>query len=206
MATPRPLSFLHPVALYQANALKLKASILEHHSLSDVHDLPSFDLAQRIVHEAGLASVILPLKYRKDWGLHLGIADISDHDFRAVRDADFPSEHLYALIRLQPMTDFVGDLVGCDLSRPWWAAPLTFNSLADLLAPGWKSHCSLRGGRSTWGAQRRAAFEKAFDERWSAFPDLSLEPLITLLPGRVRFASVPRTSSLLVPALAGAAA
>lgn len=203
------------MAIVYSTACALKKALLEHHSLSDVHDLPSFDLAQRVIHEAGLATAIIPLvSAKKAWSLHLAVVDPGEQELRLLPSGGRAAECVYALIQLFPMSDFVSELTTCDLSRPWWAAPLTFTTLADLIAPHWKDHCTYRGGRSHWGDQRRTAFAKAFEEYW---PDpkansspgtgcFSLQPSLEIPAHWLRFFVIPRTSSLLVPALAGATA
>jgi hypothetical protein len=186
------------MTITKAKAILLKDALLEHRSLSDVHNLTSFDLVQRIIHDSYLASALIPLTNspKKDhssakWTMHLAVIDPGDSDWLAFNGPQEPGEPAYALIELQPMTAYVGSLESCDLTKPWWAAAPAFGELARLLAPGYRQRCSLTGGRASWGAQQRAAFSEAFDERW-ADDSLELEPTVIVDPRKVRFGSMPR--------------
>lgn len=181
----------------KTTALKLKASLLEHRTLSEVHSLPAFDLVQQIVHDAGLQTALIPLSRqtkgdhsRRDWELHLLVLEPSGEP-----SFDAETETCYAAIPLKPVTDYAGDLVEIDLSRPWWAAPNAFGRLADVLAPGWI--CCPQDGRASWGQQRRQAFAKGFDLHWACTE--AVEPARTIDLKRTRFTTLPRQGPPLLP-------
>ena len=183
--------------LTKATALKLKNSLLEHHGLSDYHALPGFDLVQQIVHDAGLQTALIPLSRqnkgdhsRRSWELHLLVLEPS-----AEPSFDAETEAYYAAIPLRPVTDYLGELVNVDLSRPWWAARDAFWRLADVLAPSWC--CNPQGGRASWGHQQRQAFAKEFDLYWAYFE--AIAPALTIDTKRSRFTNVPRQGPPLLP-------
>lgn len=181
----------------KATALKLKNSLLEHRSLSEFHALPAFDLVQQIVHDAGLQTALIPLSRqakgghsRRSWELHLLVLEPS-----AEPSFDAETEAYYAAIPLRPVTDYLGELVEVDLSRPWWAARDAFWRLADVLAPNWC--CDPQGGRASWGHQQRQAFAKEFDLYWAHFE--TIKPALTVDNKRARFTTLPRQGPPLLP-------
>jgi hypothetical protein len=188
----------------KAQATKLKASLLEHRSLSDFHSLPRVDLVQTIVHDAGLATASIPMmeRYKKDhsaakWRMHLAVVDPGEQDACFWYDRAEAIDPAYALIELRPMTDYVGTLDTCNLSNLWWSAMGAFHDLASLLAPDWrKAYVRIEAkepnaGRSHWGDQYRRAFVQAFDDHW-ADDSLVLRPTIKADKRLLRFSTAPR--------------
>ena len=188
----------------KTTALKLRASLAEHRALSDFHSLPRHCLVQEIVHNAGLATALIPMmeRYKKDhstakWHMHLAVVDPGSKDFRFWHDRPEAIGLAYAFIELKPMTDFVGTLDTCVLSGLWWTAMGAFTELADLLAPDWhKAYDAIQiadkcDGRAHWGCQSRRAFAQAFDERW-ADDSLVLQPTVKADKRLLRFATAPR--------------
>jgi hypothetical protein len=192
------------MTITKATALKLKASLLEHRSLSDFHSLPRVDVVQKIIHDAGLATAFIPLmeRYKKDhstakWRMHLAVVDPGNNDVCFWWDRLEAIDPAYAFIELRPMTDWVGTLDTCVLSGLWWTALGAFTELADLLAPDWhKVHDQIgakdpNAGRAHWGDQSRRAFAQAFDERW-ADDSLVLRPTVKADKRLLRFSTAPR--------------
>ena len=188
----------------KATALKLKRGLLERHALSDFHSLPRHCLVQEIVHDAGLATALIPMmeRYKKDhstakWRMHLAVVDPGNSDVCFWRDRLEAIDPAYAFIELRPMTDYVGTLDTCVLSGLWWTAFGAFDSLADLLAPGWllaRDAVRVRDksdGRAHWGDQSRRAFAQVFDKRW-ADDSLVLQPTVKANKRLLRFATAPR--------------
>jgi len=187
----------------KAKALKLKNSLLEHHSLSDFHSLPRVDLVQRIVHDAGLATAFIPMmeRYKKDhstakWRMHLAVVDPGNNDVCFWWDRLEAIDPAYALIELRPMTDYVGTLDTCNLSSLWWSAMGAGHELASLLAPDWrKVRDQMRDkgpdGRAHWGTQFRGAFAQAFDDHW-ADDSLVLRPTVKADKRLLRYCTAPR--------------
>ena len=188
----------------KTTALKLRASLTEHRALSDFHSLPRHCLVQEIVHNAGLATALIPMmeRYKKDhstakWHMHLAVVDPGSKDFRFWHDRPEAIDLAYAFIELKPMTDFVGTLDTCVLSGLWWTALGAFDSLADLLAPGWpKAYDAIQvkgkcDGRAHWGDQSRRAFAQVFDGRW-ADDSLVLQPTVKADKRLLRFTTAPR--------------
>ena len=188
----------------KTTALKLKARLLEHHALSDYRSMPRHCLVQEIVHDAGLATALIPMmeRYKKDhstakWRMNLAVVDPGSKDFCFWSDRPRAIDSAYALIELKPMTDFVGTLDTCVLSGLWWTAIGAFTELAHLLAPDWhKAYDAIQFadksiGHAHWGCQSRRAFAQTFDERW-ADDSLVLQPTVKADKRLLRFATAPR--------------
>ncbi len=179
-----------------AIACKLRDGLLEHHCLSDVHSVPSVDVALRVCHDAGLGTAFIPLaqitRHRSNaqYHMHLAVvdADCAHVNNRLVlnSDKDKSPTHVYALTRLVPLHEYTGSLVEMDLSRLWWAAPSFFQDLSQALA-AWS--CDNNYGRSHWGEQNRDAFRDAFDQQWH--PGHTVLPAIGIPPLKVRFDYIP---------------
>jgi hypothetical protein len=190
----------------KAKALRLKASLLERHALSDFHSLPRHCLVQEIVHDAGLATAFIPMmeRHKKDhstakWRMHLAVVDPGNSDVCFWWDRLEAIDPAYALIELKPMTDYLGTLDTCNLSSLWWAATGAFFDLADLLAPDWRKAHDLieakdpNAGRSHWGDQYRRAFAQAFDDHW-ADDSLVLRPTVKADKQLLRYCTAPRSN------------
>lgn len=181
-------------------AQALKDNLLRYPELSDYHELASFQLACQVVHDSGLGTALIPLAKagmtRRNpvcgWSLYLAIVDPGE-SLRVETDHLQPSTLVYALTEIRPITDYVGQLVTCDLSHPWWAAPTFFSNVSTLLAP---YVADLKGGRSHWGTQQRAAFADAFEKRWNeeGFAE-TLLPSVPIRPVRARYQHVPIITS-----------
>jgi hypothetical protein len=187
-------------------ASSLKNALLEHREFSEFHSISPADSAISVIHEAGLSTAFVPLakNTRKDcreWHMHLAIVNRRNRPHNSIAlssDAGNPSL-VYALTTLRPMSDYVGELSDCCLTRLWWAAPDFFYSIASIIAPGWRAHSCNDGGRSGWGAQDRAAMDKAFTDFWT--PESSIQPTVAIPVKRLRFTHI--TTLPLDPATAG---
>jgi hypothetical protein len=169
---------------------------MERTSFSDWHDLGSYDGALSIIQEAGLGAILLPIrpsKRSKQWRIMLAVVNAKPGSrFRVEPEGDEPAK-AYCMTKLSPMTDFVGELMTCNLEKPWWAANHFFSAIADLIAPGYHQYVDLIGGRSGWGYQKRTGFDRRFREIWldGEHEPKPLEPSVEISPGLIRFTSCP---------------
>jgi hypothetical protein len=187
-------------------ATKLKDALLEHHELSDFHSVTPENVATRIIHEAGLSTAYVPLakttrKDCRDFGMYLAVVDRRNKPHNRAEFSTGPDSptKVYSLSELQPMTRYVGQLMTCNLTQLWWAAPGFFGDMASILAPSWRCYSDHEGGRSGWGAQDRAAMVRAFDEFWT--PKTTIEPTVIVPPKKLCFTQI--TTLPLAPAAAG---
>jgi hypothetical protein len=174
-------------------ALKLHNSLAKYHQLSDFHSVSPADLAVRVIHEAGLHTAYIPLaktsrKDCRDFVMHLAVVDPMRHNLLSLSFKDTVPTKVYALVALRPMTDYVGDLFDCCLTKLWWSAPEFFHAMASIIAPSWGAYSEKEGGRSGWGAQDRAAMSKGFAEFWT--PETSVKPMVPVPPKRLRFTTI----------------
>lgn len=187
----------------KATALLLRDALLGDRRLSDYHELPSVEDAIAVAHHAGLATGYVPLLWpsrhsvNRRCEIYLAVFDLQCVDINGKHFEQLEYQlstnpgaptRVHSLTRLHPFTDYLGELVSCDLSRLWWAAPTFFTDLSRALAPWSSPH---DGGRSHWGAQDRHAFSAAFDERWRDWDDFCLTPGVIVSPMRLCFDTIP---------------
>lgn len=166
---------------------------MERTAFSEAHDLGSYDAALEIIASAGLGAILLPTRKSARSNEHyINMAVVG-----AEPGERFPIDsetRVHCIFPIKPMTDYVGELTTCDLSKPWWAAPLFFSAVASVLAPGYSELVKRDPpGRAHWGYQVRAAFDQRFREIWldGEHEPAPLQPGIALRGELIRALSCP---------------
>lgn len=177
-------------------AQSLHRSLMERTSFSDWHDLGSYDAALNVIKEAGLGAILLPMrpsKRSKQWDVMLAVVDAKPGTRFSVEPKDDKPAKVYCMTKLTPMTNYVGELMTCNLEKPWWAANNFFRAVANLIAPDYLQYVNHDGGRSGWGRQTRTGFDRRFKEIWldGEHEPKPLEPSLEIDPDLIRFASCP---------------
>lgn len=160
-------------------------------SITDGHSLISYEQACRCIHEAGLSTCLLPMRASArstKWTLQLAVIDRWPEDSAMSGREVFYGEaqilRPYLLCELKPVTEYLGDLMTCNLARPWWAAPGFVSSLRRLLVPT-PSRASRAWGRGQEARETHQIFLEDFAQR--IHPDTSIEPAVELDVRRLRF-------------------
>lgn len=174
-------------------AVQLHDALIADRSLSEFHDLPSYEQAAKVLGSVGLGHILVPVRRStsakiKTWDLKLFVTGEQPGTELEASEAS----RVYAVCGLEPMTTYIGELLSCNLWRPWWAAPNFFSAMAGLLAPGY-AWADGPPGRAHNGDRQRRGFSERFREIWldGEHEPKPLEPQMELPLNRMRYSIYP---------------
>lgn len=184
-------------------ASKLVKELVDNHSFSDGHSMPSHTAAESAILNAGLGIVYFPYSFSKKvtadtkWHMMMGIVDgrsgaSSDLESEAGEKHichDLSESPIYCMIECVPMTEYVGTLATCNLSQLWWAVPSFFSVISQVLQCDLAEYRKTNLGRSHWGHIKRKDIQRSFASVWNE--ETTIGPSEFKDPAKLRFFTVP---------------
>lgn len=158
-------------------------------SYQDGHSVCSYADAIEFIHDAGLSTCLIPYRLSTrspKWDVMCAVIDrgIADQwGSVAVRHDERVVLKTYALLPLRPMQEYVGDLMTCNLEKPWFAVHL--GPLKQLLVPT-PSARSGATGHGTAAAENWRIFTQDFHALWGSGEHV-VHPSIQLDIRRLRY-------------------
>lgn len=184
-------------------ASKLVKELVDNHSFSDGHSMPSHTAAESAIFNAGLGVVYFPYSFSKKitektkWHMMMGIVDGAS-EVSGGSECEAAEKHIfhnlsespiYCMVECVPMTEYVGTLVTCNLGQLWWAVPSFFSTISQLLQCDLAEYRKTNLGRSHWGQIKRKDIQNSFASTWNE--ETTIEPSEFKDPAKLRFFTVP---------------
>lgn len=169
-------------------ALKLRDGLAH---CQDGHSVESYNQVCKLIHDAGLSTCLIPYRQSvrsKQWDVKLAVVDRglinAFGERRVAQDDEGVVLPTYALLTLQPMQLYVGDLGTCNLAKPWYVVnPIP---LMRMLVPT-PSRRSDKEGRGFRADENWQIFCEDFDALWQ--DGYEVKPSVQLNIKQLRFTS-----------------